>query len=853
MDAEVEFWRPILQSLRLIPVGEEDFFKKLWSDGRLRYSGKTLASGNVEEMSARLLSTALRRRKSLFVVLPEMLPRNAPTLFASALLLEAVSKLEAKDTRSIRVTLMSSSVAMRAHLDEVTVHGTSLSQVFRQVHLREDAKRTIGATGAGVGLSDFLPQVVCALSPALPRSVLDRYRPNWIAIDCDGTNDLEWLPEVLALAREREIPVIGWSFGYFGGCAAAVRRAQYPLFMWPPAVGRSSRPKRIVNRALSPEDLVDRCVRPTFRPVVVDGDRPRDLSRQFSEAKALLSQMAGRLRSQFSDDCIRSGWHYLRALENVHVPLAFFEAECRQYWGMNTLASSAATFKKFVERAQTVTPETRQDLDRVYGCLSKCHTLLSDADPPLWSALLAMAVAEASSNEPRLIAFAARSRRRLFELALLGIEGISIGDLESVGVRLSSLADVSLNTSTQGDNRNSQLTESRAIRTEDLACVVGWPAQQQHAKLQYLFRKHQVHVLGLPHQEREIKSRLEALSAAVCVKAAEDHGALLTVGLAATPWTSPPEFRFVKVGQTQFVGLEAVFSDSGRQAREPVWDAPDAVKEAEWLLKEDTDGDDALADGVASDEDELGGSEVYEDQIVDSAIRVDLPDGRFVLLASDLKINVIRGSGAYETMQERCADTIRRGDRLIFIHGQRRQSVYDLLIGRVHTHPAIQLHLALLNAWHDEIEKGYRRWTVSTKLGYDSLLLELQALGCERSAPLTVRFWVTAQILCPSDPEDVRRMGQVLAIPFVTEHYKRISKAADRLRGLHRGLANRLSNWLRTQGPGSSRVSDDEVFDDELGLRLSDFRESLEIVVVHSVERLEGMFLRSSLNRFSVQ
>ena len=140
-------------------------------------------------------------------------------------------------------------------------------------------------------------------------------------------------------------------------------------------------------------------------------------------------------------------------------------------------------------------------------------------------------------------------------------------------------------------------------------------------------------------------------------------------------------------------------------------------------------------------------------------------------------------------------------------------------------------------------------WSRPAGRGYEELLREIRARGCERSAALTVKFWVTGEIICPSDPEDLRRMADVLGIAFIKDHYHRVAKAADRLRGLHRGLANRLNNWLRSQAAGLSSDDDDSVFDEELGLTLGDFRASLEVLTVRSVQLINGLFLRTSLGR----
>jgi hypothetical protein len=437
------------------------------------------------------------------------------------------------------------------------------------------------------------------------------------------------------------------------------------------------------------------------------------------------------------------------------------------------------------------------------------------------------------------VIFAARARKRLFELALLGVQGIATSDLVSVGVSIKSLADI-VDQSTGQDTGRQQ---------ETLAYVIGLPREHPE-RLQPLLQLDCVRVLTLPHQEPEIRSRANSIAAAVTVSTTQDLKALQAIGLGAGARFVEEKFRYVTIAESDTVdasGLARRVED--RSAASSVWIAPDAVREAQWLLSNDEEEEDATAETLlASDEDITTATATSDDPIVEGAMRVELSGGRIVLLDPDARINVMRGSGVYEEMQERPAAAIRRGDRIVLIHGQKRQSLYDLLITRVHDHPAIRLHLRLIKMWHEEIVKGFHTWARRTGHGYETLLEELRQLGCRRSAPLTVRFWVSGQILCPSDPEDIRRAARVLDMTPVLEHSAAIARAAERIRGLHRGLAHRLNNWLRSQNPGNSTHVDD-VIDEELGLRLSDFRESLEVLVVENVTRIDGIFLRSSLNR----
>ncbi len=112
---------------------------------------------------------------------------------------------------------------------------------------------------------------------------------------------------------------------------------------------------------------------------------------------------------------------------------------------------------------------------------------------------------------------------------------------------------------------------------------------------------------------------------------------------------------------------------------------------------------------------------------------------------------------------------------------------------------------------------------------------------------MTIQFWLRGLTLCSDDPEDLRRVAEVLSLPFIEQHYRRIGAAAERIRGLHRGLSIRLGYWLAQQSGGLHEAYDREVIDPELGLTFGDVRASMVIEKVKSIRRVSGTFLCSDL------
>jgi hypothetical protein len=125
----------------------------------------------------------------------------------------------------------------------------------------------------------------------------------------------------------------------------------------------------------------------------------------------------------------------------------------------------------------------------------------------------------------------------------------------------------------------------------------------------------------------------------------------------------------------------------------------------------------------------------------------------------------------------------------------------------------------------------------------------MQARGSQLVSTLTLSFWLRGFVLCPLDAQDLSRVADVLNLRFVKQYHQRIVQAANRLRGLHRGLSLKLHHWLEDQAAGAAHRSDDEVIDPELGLTFGDVRNSLLLLRTVAVQSVSGPFLRSTLGR----
>jgi hypothetical protein len=288
----------------------------------------------------------------------------------------------------------------------------------------------------------------------------------------------------------------------------------------------------------------------------------------------------------------------------------------------------------------------------------------------------------------------------------------------------------------------------------------------------------------------------------------------------------------------------------------PIWSPEDTVSEVARIFQseEESTGEEA----VFIDQGEAGtatAAETSEEIWCAEAVNVQFDQGWRAYFAQDDIINVVRDG----TLDQRHVRSLRVGERVVLIHGQQRQSLYDLIISRVHKHPSIELHLAMIRRWQEDVRVAFGQWRAHTggpneleahgARDLNGLLRRMQARGSQLVSTLTLSFWLKGFVLCPLDPEDLRRVAEVLDMGFVRQHYTRIAQAANRLRGLHRGLSLKLNRWLQDHATGVVHKSDDDVIDAELGLTFGDVRNSLLVLRVVRIETVTGPFLRSNLGR----
>lgn len=786
--------------LRDTAAGERLLLEQLWS-GRRLLTNPPRDLDALDEVASRLAATAILGGKTCTLILPTARPDRGPILFATALLAywwrEKPAEGQLVDMGT--VIYVGNSAGVRSALERTTVGAGAirLSDFFASNDVQ--AKSRQGHPGRSTQVRSGLPQVVVAYAPVDPVGLVRRHRPRWAAVDLMGEREAAWLAPLVGECRSLAIPVIAWTDNPLASGVRPLLEAGLAIPL--PAVeflnGRTRVP---LTTAIT--------------PMVLQGDAAATVGRLLGEAgRRLLSASASAPDSRLVGDAVRAHWSLYRTLEYLPCPVDYWEANVGAHWGLHRLVDLRSTCERFEQAVRTSYPGSAGDLAKAGACLAEALEALR-ASNPRWDASIELCLAGSSSPGGLEVNFSSRGRRTLFLDALLARYGFTEGDLTSVGVQIRAL----------GSER-----EHPEEARKRLLMVAGPVSSNDARAVQHLLQHDQAEVLTYLPNVGRLRFLVQQLADAW---KPEDFAAGMRslTGRAPAVVAGAPRVRL----QDSIT----VTTDGVRGS------APDEVP-GDGVLERDEELTRLMEDGLerrehsAPSDDGSPASGFLTS--VDAIVAVEFADGWHAQYQVDQTVMVVERLGLTAKRRDKLAQELQVGDEVIAIHGQQRQSLYELLIARLHKNPAIELHLALLERWQEEVEAGHAAWALRGGT-LEGLLRAMQSKGSQMTSVAGVRLWLTGGTLAPQDAADIRRLGELLERPFVVANYQRIANAASRLRGLHRGLALRLDNWLEGRatrdGPGP-----DPVIDEESGVRFSDFKSSLLNLRVVAVRIETGIFL----------
>ena len=837
---DIDQWlENIRRAIGTLPIQDDKVFQELWNNKLLHYGGEDPDPLEIDALSTALACTCLNRQQPFLVVLPDRNPARPALLFATGLILDAISS--GKGRKAQLVLYAGSHIGIRDQLAKVYAGKLRLDEVFAQSHASSRNTKVQPADD----IANSLPRVATVYAPADPRTFLDEYRPDWIAVDCGDSNNLKWLDALLSSAAERNIPIVGWCQNPLSDTVQTFSAHGAYIFRWPSVQQLLSVEKKIEP----PNALVSAiCLE---GPDIVSAET--HLQQAYQVLRTIVRQNP---KGRMEQDILSMSWKQLRLLERLSVPLSFYESEVESYWGLRTVRHGQETLEAFAQALQGTTGLS-SSLTQFTRKLEQSITEIDHHGPPHWNALTELCITDVESDSVRLLLFPSDAQCQLFELGLSAYCNMSINDLATLNVTLLSARDF------YGTGRHPWIGHPDR---EDLPdplqnvppaawqlVIPGLPNPRLLAQLEPGLQAgmQQLQFLLYSHQLPALSWRLQQCIEALSVRAEDVIHTLSGLGILTDSLSVSNVPAPLRKMENSTIHLENKKKRVYSQVRSLPPVVLDPVEETARLFEDDAEVDEDKDDATLfldHDEDSSG----EDSLLVDHAVEVIFQEGWSGLFASDATLNVIIQGHEGSSLQPRYLRSLRSGDQVLFIHGQRRQNLYELIIQRVHNHPALALHVELVKRWQRDVAVAYHRWCeqADRKRSIVDLLAALQARGSSIVVPLTVEGWVHGLRLCPNDKEDLRRLAEVLDMDFVIRYYQRIFRAAERLRGKHRSWGRQLNHWLLH---GVSSGTEVKLFDEELGLSFGDLKGSLLHLHILTVQSIQGPFYRGNLGELKQQ
>lgn len=801
-----------------LPINSDSVFTQLWKRGRISFKSNSIID-HVDESNAALISTALNQKENLLLVHPDMEPHRGPLPLGTALALDAMRSYNEQQPGN-RVLLFSNKASLKYTLSEITIGNMSLDEVFSQTDIGGRYNRHENYQRRDME-AQYLPDVICIYRPVRPEEFIKIYGPNWIAVDCGNSLEIEWLSPLMESALNKNIPVIAWCHNSFSNAIEIFTRFGH-VYYGP--------------HGLLGQKVEERFTEPVFTlttPWVITGPGIEDLSRSFAQAQIMLRKMPEFALGPLCRDALSVAWRLLRVLERLTVPVDYYDSQKGGIWRGYSVASLLEALKRYEELTRSDNPKWRTQFSKICHLLQGMATLLSNSKPPLWSALCDFCISPPQSNAITIITFPTRWQKQLFTFVLAAKHGIDEQELEkdcNVLFRtLSQLADPS------------SLDKEKLKDCDISPVLVGLPGNSRNHELYSVLSTYNCELLLLPHQKGLVDYILDEFNKRDCAETRTSVATLNTLTGDDDHLPSViPINRFDSSIDHKELSIKLEAKEEDQKKLGNLLTIGSFEEELQNLLQTNEEPEDE--EGLVPDPPETTEEASI---LMEDALCITFSEDYYMLVRNNARLNVYRG----DDMKEEYVKGLRKGDVCLVVPNQQRHDLLELILERVTGHPALQFHLQLLEKWRQERAFGFMWWLEkNTAKTLEDFLIAMQNLGCERTSSLTMYCWLEGITLCPRDQKDILRLGQLFDNTFLTDNYKKIYVAAKRLDGIKISVSTRLKHWI-ANGAKFQDSSENEIIDSELGLTFGDISSSIRILSVRGISQYNEPVLRDEIGR----
>lgn len=810
----------IQDSLLLLQADKEEFFVQLWKKGKIHYDDATVMIDEVDQISSKLACSALDKKILSLLVFPDNSKHRSALTFTTLLVKYAVSCIDGG--RRKKMLYFGFDLKFKHAVSSTFVGNLSVSKIFP--YIQKSGNLANFTDNNELAFSECLPEVTCVISPVNPQEYIQNYQPDTVVIDCGRENEIEWLDGILKYCQKKNISAICWNSNCFSSVNNAIEANGGSIFYFP-RVNRHSTGVDIASLYLDTHLYA-------LKALLIVGNGVDLVERELYLAKTCIKKMRDKTNGNLRENSLRLAWRYIKVVENMVVPVNIYNSEVRLFWGAHALSDYATNLVEFQMQIQKTDTFFSEQLKQFLEHINNALKWMEASHPPFWRMLSNYCIDNNEGNGIRVIIFPTNYQKRLFSYTLLSKFNITEDEL---------LLDCQVVLKTIKEYANVMLDASNLYGGKDMyPLIVGLPDTYNKIYF-YELLSLPLKILIFPGQLVALRKLINEFNHIEKEHLRKSTKTLKRISGRLDDVHVPAKAdRYTLLDEIEEYKITESLLNLNNEETTPLLNIGDLHTELAFLLDSNrqTDGHDLNVTPIVdfSLNNELN-------QVNENIFELTFAEGYKLHISESEQLNVIM-RGKLESIYVKA---ISIGTKIMIIQNQSRQNLYDLILSRVHNHPSLEIHMAMLKKWKEELQFNYMVWKESNNGNCVNELLQLlRVKGSAVTSVLTIQNWLNGETLRPQDEMDMYRIGEVLNVKFIKDNYKRINAAAARIVGIHISLSRKLNDWIG-KNAYQNNMDDMEIIDKELGLTFGELKSSIRMLTVKGISSFKSSYWLSNL------
>lgn len=247
------------------------------------------------------------------------------------------------------------------------------------------------------------------------------------------------------------------------------------------------------------------------------------------------------------------------------------------------------------------------------------------------------------------------------------------------------------------------------------------------------------------------------------------------------------------------------------------------------LIKEEAAAEIEAEDAIFDDETR----EKVSQTIIDG-FKVTFSDGMQLYVHGEKSLNRIDHKNELKLVTP---SRLRKGDLLMIINNNAARSLTSHLFKQAEYHPELQHITVQYLAWVHLLNNHLKE----SEMTLSELLFKMKQRGTDIQTASALYAWSRALVFQMRNKENIAVVGEIFGDEYLKNEADAIYEAMGKLKRIHIRLIRGLKKMILQGALTTGITDDDEIIDEDLGLHLHQFKDTVRLKQVESVEKAEGI------------